>query len=393
MRKDININKKHIIKKNRKYYIAGIIILLIGIGAYSGHKLYYKMKIKNYLNINFSKLVIKYNDELKVQNLNSLEEKILFLKYKKIPDGFIKTSLDISSEKYTGIMDKMYSAGLIKNKKVQILFLDDSKIESIKSSVKTFSEETAEMISDQTEFITGYYKKFGFAKHLNFQKTAPFFYGYSIFQHNQLRNFMKYHFKINESEIDSKFSYILSSENLDNLIIEKSVKQYGKFIWSVYSTSSDSPNFITADKEFLREYFWMGKNDTEEKFKEFASNLLYRKYMKDSFDLGINISKGFSKLNVISDDEIALPIVEFKENEILNELSLRMLDRLLRIIKIRDKEIKAVYSKNFTSEEIDYEDFFVLWFKFLEREVLSELVKMGKLDSEPVNYHFMTVYY
>ena len=156
---------------------------------------------------------------------------------------------------------------------------------------------------------------------------------------------------------------------------------YGPFTVGIYGNrrTSNKLSFINLSEAEIGDLF-MTVPDSVGKFKQEVLRSIVQSARNPTLTVDPQIAAGLERLGWVSDNQVALPVLDDEDTAALDDLAALVTDDLVAILEKHKPQIGMAYSTSPYSAEITFEEYFMWWYHLFYTAVTDRLIDQGHIE-------------
>lgn len=328
--------------------------------------------------------------------------KMLMLLHNRVSKEDMLKELNISEDEYNNNINRLFATGLIKASENKVfvptcMIVNYDEENDIRNYVKTFGTDISEIIIEKYSLAKEKYSLLHYFENISFEE-ASFFILYNVmldsWQLDQIvENFLRSDIPnrggtrsfIMINQIDTAIT-ILKNQRLENKSLE-----IGNYKLYSFGNLNSKNNFIEIDSKQLISDFKMNEFENESDFKKKIIDDLIKSKTKNKNAINQEFLLPLNKYGFLNNNQLQLPIIDFKDKAILSEISNLVVKDLIRYLDSKRPLFVKKYLSTIYKDEVSFREWSFWIYKFIIEEAAKILIDKGYIKQGNKNIFYYAI--
>jgi hypothetical protein len=345
-----------------------------------------------------------YPDNLKQEKLAEQKalKNILILLHNRVSKEAIINHLKISEAEYSNYINQLFIEGLIKSSDGKefvpaCMIVTSREREDIKKYVKQFSNDIANIIIEKYQTVKEKYRQLNSFYNISFEESSLFMLYNVLLDKWQNENIVE---KFLRSDIPMRGSnryYLMVNQedtlhqSANKLWLENKFEDYNEYYLCVFGNISRRENYIDIKREQLIRDFGMSEVSNEIVFKKKIIDDLVKFMSGELKAANRELTFPLNKYGLLNNNELILPVISKRENEILTKMSILVSEGLINYFDSKRTAFVKKYLSSVYKDEVSFREWTFWTYKFITADAANNLFDKGyiKKPSRELFYYLI----
>ncbi|NMB83469.1 MAG: hypothetical protein GYA14_16795 [Ignavibacteria bacterium] len=345
---------------------------------------------KNVSNLLKGKLTVNsFPENTKIELLNQDKVvKLLILLHNRVGKDEILKELNIGEEDYSNIINRLFAEGLIKTVEGNefipaCMVITSEDIKDIKNYVSTFGAEVAEIIIEKYSQAKEKYSQMNSFFNIPFEDASLFMLYSVMLDKWQVGNLVEIFLRSDIPQRGTNRSFVMIHQNDSAASTQKKVWLENKsedledYQLCAFGNLSGKDNFIDINRDQLISDFMMREGSDEVAFKKKIIDDLIKFLGGNINAANPNLTFPLNKYGLLYNNQLLLPIISKKDNEILVETAKLVTGNLINYLDNKRPTFVKKYLSTVYKDETNFREWSFWIYKFIIEEAARILIDKG----------------
>lgn len=333
--------------------------------------------------------VNSYPENIKIDLLNQNNvDKLLILLHNRVGKEEILKELNMGEEEYNNTINRLFAEGLIKTVEGNqfipaCMVITSEEAKDIRNYVSTFGADVAEIIIEKYSQAKEKYSRLNSFFNIPFEDASLFILYNVMMDKWQLNNIVEIFLRSDIPQRGSNRAFVMVHQNDSFAGTEKKIwmenkyEDFGDYQLCAFGKISSRENFIDISRDQLINDFMMPASSDESAFKKKIINDLIKFIGGNTKAANPNLTFPLNKYGLLYNNQLFLPMISEKDNEILIKTAKLVSDNLIGYLDNKRPLFVKKYLSTVYKDEINFREWSFWIYKFIIEEVARILINKG----------------